>query len=193
MSRRSVLTFVVAIVLTSAIAARSQSASSPSSGSKGAAPSAHSAKAATRSVAKNEAQIRDLYERWAKSFRAKDLPGIMAVYAPGDEVVAYDIVPPLQYKGKSAYEKDYSEFMAMYDGPIGFEFGELRVVAGDNVAFVHALERISGTMKNGQKSDIWLRATSGLRKINGKWLIVHDHISVPTNMETGKAALDLKP
>ena len=31
------------------------------------------------------------------------------------------------------------------------------------------------------------------RKINGKWLIVHDHISVPIDFDSGKAALDLKP
>jgi hypothetical protein len=57
----------------------------------------------------------------------------------------------------------------------------------------HALERLSGKLKNGQQSDVWLRATSGIRKMNGKWLIVHDHISVPTDFESGKALLDLKP
>ena len=33
----------------------------------------------------------------------------------------------------------------------------------------------------------------GLRKMNGHWLIVHDHVSVPTDFESGKAMLDLKP
>jgi hypothetical protein len=44
----------------------------------------------------NEAEIRELYDRWAKAFRVHDLDGIMSVYAPGDEVIGYDIVPPLQ-------------------------------------------------------------------------------------------------
>jgi ketosteroid isomerase-like protein len=69
----------------------------------------------------------------------------------------------------------------------------MRIVAGGDVAFIHALERLSGTLKNGQKSEVWVRATSGLQKIDGKWLIVHDHVSVPTDFETGKAVLDLKP
>lgn len=148
---------------------------------------------AKKAATKNEAAIRDLYEGWAKAFRAKDIDGIMAVYAPGDAVVAYDIVPPLQYVGKDAYRKDYQDFLAMYDGPIGVELRDLRIVAGNDVAFLNALERISGTLKGGQKSDIWLRATSGLRKINGKWLIMHDHISVPADFNTGKALLELKP
>jgi ketosteroid isomerase-like protein len=45
----------------------------------------------------------------------------------------------------------------------------------------------------GEKSEVWVRATECYRKINGHWLAVHDHISVPADMETGKAALDLKP
>ncbi len=159
-------------------------------GQKRTTPKAPVAKAESN---KSEAKIRELYDRWAKAFRAHDIDDIMSVYEPGDAVVAYDIVPPLQYKGHDAYRKDYEEFLAQYDGPIEVEFRDLRIVAGDNVAFVHSLERISGTLKNRQRSDLWLRVTSGLRKAKGKWLIVHDHVSVPVNMETAKAALDLKP
>ena len=142
-------------------------------------------------AADDEGEIRQVWDRWAKAFRAHDINGIMSIYAP--EVMAYDIVPPLQYAGKEAYRKDYEEFIAQYDGPIDTEFRNPIIVAGKEVAFIYSLERISGTLKNGQKSEVWVRATSGLRKINGRWLIVHDHISVPVNLETGKDMLELKP
>jgi hypothetical protein len=29
--------------------------------------------------------------------------------------------------------------------------------------------------------------------MNGQWRVVHEHISVPVDLTTGKAALDLKP
>jgi ketosteroid isomerase-like protein len=76
----------------------------------------------------------------------------MSFYAP--EVVAYDIVPPLQYVGANAYRKDYEQFLAQYEGPIEIEFRDMHIVAGDNVACATGLERISGTLKNGQKSDV---------------------------------------
>jgi uncharacterized protein (TIGR02246 family) len=148
---------------------------------------------ASKPANRNEAEIRELYERWAKAFGARDVNGIMSCYAPGNDLVAYDIVPPLQYVGADAYRKDYEEFLAQYVGPIRIEYRDLHIVAGDDVAFIHTLERVTGTLKNGKKSDFWLRASSGLKKINGKWLIVHDHISVPADLETGKALLDLKP
>ena len=143
--------------------------------------------------AKNNAEIKDLYDRWAKAFEAGDVNGIMSVYAPGDAVVAYDVVPPLQYRGKDAYRKDYQEFLNQYDGPVHVEYRDMRIFSSGDVAFIHALERFTGKLKSGQASDLWLRATSGLQKIGGKWLIVHDHVSVPVDFETGKAALDLKP
>jgi uncharacterized protein (TIGR02246 family) len=147
----------------------------------------------TTSANKDDAEIRAVYDRWAKAFEARDIEGIMSIYAPGDAVIAYDVVPPLQYKGKDAYRKDYLEFLALYDGPIHVEFRDMRILSSGDVGFIHALERFTGTLKNGPQSDLWLRATSGLRKMNGQWLIVHDHVSVPIDFNSGKAVLDLKP
>ena len=148
---------------------------------------------AATTAEKSETEIRQLLTRWEKAFRAKDLDGVMAVYAPGTAVVAYDIAPPLQLVGKNTYQKSYEDFFAMYEGPLDLEFRDLKVIAGKDTGFIYSLERVSGTLKGGQKSELWLRATSGLQKINGRWLIVHDHISVPADFGTGKAALDLKP
>jgi len=142
---------------------------------------------------RNEAEIRDLYDQRAKVFRVHDLDGIMALYAPGDAVIAYDLIPPLEYVGHDSYRKDYKAFLDEFDGPIDIQYRDLRIIAGNDVAFIHALERMSGKMKDGNKFDIWCRASSGLRKINGKWLIMDDHISVPADFNTGKALMDLKP
>lgn len=146
-----------------------------------------------KGFSRNEAEIKALYDGWAKAFEARDIDAIMAIYAPGEDVIAYDVVPPLQYKGRDAYRKDYIEFLNQYDGPIHVEYRDMRIISSGDVGFIHALERFTGKLKNGQPSDLWLRATSGVRKINGKWLIVHDHVSVPVDFESGKAALDLKP
>src|SRR5579859_1910657 len=146
-----------------------------------------------RSAPNNEAAIRQLLDRWAKAFHAKDLNGIMSIYEPGQALVAYDVVPPLQYTGFEAYKKDYQEFLDQFQGAIDVEYRDLNIVAGDTVAFSRGLERMSGTLKNGQKFDAWVRFTECYRKINGHWLAVHDHISVPVDLDSGKAVLDLKP
>ena len=51
-------------------------------------------------------EIRGMVERWTKAFSAKDVDRVMELYT--DDVVVYDVVPPLQYIGKAAYRGDYS-------------------------------------------------------------------------------------
>lgn len=149
---------------------------------------------ATPARASNEeSEIRGLLARWQKAANAKDLDAVMACYAPGDQIVAYDIVPPLQCVGHDAYRKNYAEFFAGYDGPLVWQMRDVHIMAGADVAFISALESVTGTIKGGQKSESWLRVTSGFRKIKGQWLIVHDHVSVPADLATGKALLELKP
>ena len=40
---------------------------------------------------------------------------------------------------------------------------------------------------------MWVRVTVGYRKLDGEWVVTHEHVSVPFYMDTGKAACDLKP
>ncbi|MCU1318438.1 MAG: hypothetical protein JWN63_3760 [Candidatus Acidoferrum typicum] len=147
-----------------------------------------------RTAANQEAEIRRLLDRWAKAFHARDLDGIMSIYEPGQALVSFDIVAPLQYVGFEAYKNDYQEFLDQFQGTIDVEFRDLNIIAGDTVAFSRGLERMTGTLKkNGQKFDAWVRFTECYRKTNGHWLAIHDHISVPVDLDNGKAALDLKP
>jgi uncharacterized protein (TIGR02246 family) len=140
-----------------------------------------------------EAEIRALIDRWTEAAQGKNVDGVMSIYQPGQSLVAYDLVPPLQYKGWDAYRADYETFFGQYDGPIRFEFRDLAIAADEMLGYSHELQRVSGTLKGGHKAEFWLRVTQVYRKIDGQWHVVHEHVSVPTNLETGKAALDLTP
>lgn len=138
-----------------------------------------------------EAAIKRVIERGVEAIRAKDLDGVMSMYAP--ELVSFDIVPPLQYVGTDAYRKQWQEVFSLFPGPIGYEITDLSITVGDEVAFAHSFNRLSATMSNGQKVGNWLRWTACFRKIEGRWLIAHMQASVPVDLATGKAVLDLKP
>jgi uncharacterized protein (TIGR02246 family) len=139
----------------------------------------------------DEAEIQRLLDDGIRSLRDKNIEGVMSMYA--QEVVSFDIVPPLRYMGADAFRKRWEETFSSFQGPIGYEIHDLSITVGDDVAFTHSLNRISGTMNTGQKTDLWLRWTAGWRSINGKWLIVHHQNSVPVDLETGRAVLSLKP
>jgi len=139
----------------------------------------------------DEAAIQGLLDDCTRSLRDKNIEGVMSIYA--QEVVSFDLVPPLRYMGADEYRKRWEEVFLVYQGPIDYEIHDLNITVGDDVAFTHSLNRISGTMNNGQKTDLWVRCTACFRKINGKWLIMHQQVSVPVDLENGKAVLDLKP
>ena len=136
-------------------------------------------------------EIRGWLDRWMKAFKEKDADAVMSLYA--DDVIAYDVVPPLQYIGKAAYRADYQQFFSQYDSNLNVEIRDLHVGATGDLGYAVGLELISGTLKHGQKSAVWLRFTSLLRKSDGRWLDFHDHVSVPVEIESGKAMLELKP
>ncbi len=141
--------------------------------------------------ANDEAQIRQMIDGFVKAFRAKDINGVVAIYAP--EIVSFDLAPPLQYVGAAAYRKVFQEAMDSFQGQIDFEVRDLNITTGSDVAYSYSFNRMGGTMKNGRKLDLWLRWTACFQKINGKWLIMHEQVSVPVDLESGNAVLDLKP
>jgi ketosteroid isomerase-like protein len=140
---------------------------------------------------RDEAAIRSRIEKLVEGIQAMDLVRILPIYAP--EIVSFDIEPPLRHFGPEAKEKNWLRAFSVYQPPLGYEVRDLAISVGDDVAFAHSLAHVSGTTKNGTKSEYWVRWTTCLRKIEGEWLVVHDQISVPLDFQSGRAMLDLKP
>lgn len=141
----------------------------------------------------DEAEVRQQRDLWKAAFVSKDVDRIMAFYAPGAQTVAFDILPPLQFPSYDAYKGEWAKFLAMFSGPIAVDVRDAQIQVSGELAFVHALVRISGTLTDGRPLDLWMRGTNGLRKIDGKWLVTHDHVSVPVDITTGQAAMHLTP
>jgi ketosteroid isomerase-like protein len=109
-------------------------------------------------------------ESWAKAVRDVDIEGILARHT--DDIVMFDVPPPLQWRGKEAYRKTWELFFKYSSGGEGsFDLRELEITAGDSVAFAHALLDVAGSTA---------RLTIGLRKVGGDWLIAHEHHSYPS-------------
>src|SRR5262245_3754737 len=110
-----------------------------------------------------ESEIRNLIDRWVKALYAKDVDAIMSVYAP--DVLAFDLAPPLQHAGADLHRSNFTEWFATFRGPIGAEIRDLSITAGDNVAFCHCFNRITGARRSGENTDVWVRVTVCCRKL----------------------------
>ncbi len=138
-----------------------------------------------------EALIRERVADLPNAVHAKDIDRIMSLYAA--DTVSFDMNPPLRYAGADNKRRAWEAFFAAYTGPIAYEIRELNVTADGELALIHSLNHVKGTLASGHVSDLWFRWTACFRRIDGVWLVVHDHVSVPADLEHGKAALDLVP
>ena len=139
------------------------------------------------------AGIRALEERFVAALKAKDVDAIMKMYVPDQTLVAFDVVPPRQYVGAAAYRKDWQTFLGTFEGPITVELTDLDVAADRNLAYSHSIQHVAGTDKQGKKLDLTVRVTDVYKRARGRWVIIHEHVSVPVDLDSGKPDLSSKP
>ena len=147
--------------------------------------------AAATGHATDEQQIRALIDERIRAVRTKDVNGSVSNLA--SDILSFDVVNPLQHIGSDASRKRAEEWFSSFQGPIGHEIRDLNITAGNNVAFSHCLSHVSATRTDGGQLDMWWRTTLCFRKIDGKWMVTHEHNSVPFDVESGKASLNLEP
>ena len=138
-----------------------------------------------------ETEVRARIDEWAKATRAKNVDGIIASHAP--DTLSFDCHSHLQFKGAAALRQHLEACMPCMQGPMTFEIHDLDLAAHGDVAFCHFLARYGATGPSGEEHTGWLRVSVCLRKVKDKWLIVHDHCSVPFDPQSGRAMLDLAP
>ncbi len=150
---------------------------------------------ALRAQAKGDdsAAIKALEDRLIAAVKAKDVDAIMKAYVDDESLHVFDVIPPRQYVGAKAYRKDWEGFLGTLEGPITAELSDLDVTTAGGLAYGHSIQRLAGTDKKGKKVDLTLRVTDGYKKVNGHWLIAHEHVSVPVDLDTAKPDLSSKP
>jgi uncharacterized protein (TIGR02246 family) len=124
-------------------------------------------------------RIKALLEAWAEAVRRHDFSGILAHHEP--DMVMFDLPRPLQCKGIKAYEQSWDLFFRYHKPGTTFDFQELTVIAGQDVAFAVAIMRCGpdSSSNPADKDGFPFRLTVGLRKVDGDWRIAHEHHSVP--------------
>lgn len=138
-----------------------------------------------------ERELWELVQERVRAVRAGDSATLAA--RPTDDVVTFDVLPPLNSRGSQATVERLQAWFDGYDGPIDYSAHDVRASATEDLGFCSYLYHVAGRLKTGDLVDMWVRATLCCRRIDGRWRIVHDHESVPFDPATGKALISLEP
>ncbi len=138
-----------------------------------------------------EQELRDLVDERVNAVRDRDRATLAA--RPADDVITFDVLPPLNSRGSQAIADHMQQWFDGYDGPIDYKVRDVQVSANDELGFCSFLYHVGGTLKTGAPVSMWVRATLCCRRLAGRWRIVHDHESVPFDPATGQALIGLEP
>lgn len=130
-----------------------------------------------RSTVSAEEQICGVLDKWAEATRTGAQDRVLANHSR--DVVVYDVLPPMRYEGAEAYRDSWDEWQPETEGEVTFELHDVEVVAGSEAAFAYGLLHCGGSTPDGGRFEDWVRATFCLQKSGERWLVSHQHISMP--------------
>jgi uncharacterized protein (TIGR02246 family) len=134
-------------------------------------------KKAQAPLSKDEIDILALIQKWAKAVREENRAEIRSDH--DSEILMFDVPPPLACRGIDAYMATWEKFFSSQEKPVTFNCDDVKVTAGNDVAFATAIGRCVNKAPNGEREKLGFRLTMGLRKIDGRWRVMHEHHSLP--------------
>jgi len=138
-------------------------------------------------------EIREVIEGKAAALHTGDVKAVLAYYAA--EVVEFNLAPPLRQRFDAQDAAPMEGWLSTFAEPPSRRVTQLEITASEDVAFATSLDCMSATPKGSTEGfNLWFRVTIGLRKIDGRWLVTHEHESVPFEMDGSfRASIGLEP
>jgi uncharacterized protein (TIGR02246 family) len=137
-----------------------------------------------------KAAIRKLIDEYMAALCNKDVKSMMTHYA--SDVIVYDVKPPFQIKGAVTWKHAWEACIGYFPESFKIELKDVKIYAGPDVAMAHYLMRLTGKEKDHPAMKTWIRISTGWKKQQGRWKIVHEHGSLPYNPHTMQATATLE-
>jgi ketosteroid isomerase-like protein len=135
------------------------------------------------------AQVKKFYADWEKLENsdafAKD-PSIGLPYVDTKNGRIFDVMEPEEFAG-DAFAKHFVDVNTKY--PTKMKFVSMKIRASGNVAWASYIQVSQVKMPDGKETEVRARTIDGLEKIDGKWKIVDESLSMPLDEATMGAVM----
>lgn len=142
---------------------------------------------------RDEDEIRAVFATWFRCSSERDLECLMSRVA--EDAVSYEHEAPLRYVGREAIRRVCRRGLATAAAGdiMRWDIPDLAVIVRGDVAVTWGLDRVVTEHGDGSRSIAWSRGTRVFQRILGRWQMIHQHVSLPCDPETGKVRADLEP
>ncbi|MDP4083126.1 MAG: nuclear transport factor 2 family protein [Bacillota bacterium] len=139
-------------------------------------------------------KVQDVIENYKSAVYEQDVEKFVSTYATNIQV--YDCWEDWECKGISKWKEAVNGwFKGLKEEGVQLkvELNDLVIEENAGLAFIHSNVSFIAYNGSGEKlRQMTNRFTFGLKKQNNSWKIIHQHSSLPINMETGKGIFNLK-
>jgi ketosteroid isomerase-like protein len=138
-------------------------------------------------------EIREAIQSKAALLHKGDAKAILSYYAPS--YVEFALAPPLRQPGDGRDPAPLEAWIATFEAPPRRDVTQLEITTDGDVAFATSLDCLTAVPRGSTEPfTLWFRVTLGLRRIEGRWLVTHEHESVPFEMDGSfRASTGLTP
>ncbi len=140
---------------------------------------------------REEAELRAMFAEWYRASTAKDIERTMAPIA--HDCLSYEHQSPLQYRGADSIRESCQKGFDAAVGELHWDVPDLQVMVRGDLAVTWGLNRMRVTPPGGAPKESWSRGTRVFRKIDGRWKMIHQHVSFPFDPASGRADTALSP
>ncbi len=118
-------------------------------------------------------------EQYYAAFGKLDPVAMREYFAPDPDLDFFDIAP-MKFAGWAAYEKALQRILGKYETLTIKPNEDLKATRRGDIAWVTTTFHLDGKRKDNKPSVMDGRHTAIWENRAGKWLIVHEHWSLPT-------------
>lgn len=138
-----------------------------------------------------EQEIRDLFAAWFDASSRKDLDASMAPIA--ENIVSYEHEAPLQYRSVDDIRAVCARGFEAMPGQFRWDIPDLHVIVRGDIAVTWGLNRMRAEQPDRPAFESFSRGTRVFQKVDGRWRMIHQHVSFPYDPATGNVKSDLRP
>jgi uncharacterized glyoxalase superfamily protein PhnB/ketosteroid isomerase-like protein len=110
----------------------------------------------------------------------------VADYLP--DAVLFDAIPPYRTVGRDAIKAIWEQCFPFFPETFRSEHKDLQIEVSGDLAFVHGLHHFVPEPADHPSGSTWMRVTACYRRVDGKWRVSHEHVSIPFDPMSGKAS-----
>lgn len=136
-------------------------------------------------------EIRELFKTWFEASAGKDLDGAVAPIST--DIVSYEHSMPLEVRDIEAMRAECKVGFDRAGDDFRWDIPDLKIIVRGDIAVTWGLNRMANYVDGVVKNEMWSRGTRIFRRIDGRWQMIHQHVSFPMDPASGKTRFDLVP